>query len=130
MTIAFWCLFASALLHMITKIPLSKAQAECEGGYDNTNPRDQQAALSGWGKRALAAHTNQIESFPLFAAGIFAAHLGGADVETVSLLALAHIIMRVLFFVAYLKDWSTPRSIFWIASFFCSLALICSPAWA
>ena len=35
------------------------AMAQLPEGYDDKNPRDQQARLSGWGKRALPAHANQ-----------------------------------------------------------------------
>jgi uncharacterized MAPEG superfamily protein len=130
MSIAFWCLFVAGLFHIISKVPLSKAQAECEGGYDNANPRGQQEALTGWGRRALAMHQNQIESFPLFAVGVLVAHIGGVPAETSDMLAGVYILFRVLFFVAYLKNWSTPRSLCWAVGFFSSLALMCSPAWA
>lgn len=129
MTIALWCLFFAALLHFLSKIPLGKAQAEA-GGYNNNTPREQQLALQGWGQRALAAHQNQIESFPIFAAGVLVASLFGANDQTVALLALVHCAARILFLVLYLKDIATVRSIMWIVSYFSSLALLCSPAWS
>ena len=55
MSTVLWCLFIAGLLHVVSKAPLAVAQSQSPGGYDNHNPRDQQAALEGWGKRALAA---------------------------------------------------------------------------
>lgn len=129
MTTALWCLFFAALLHFVTKIPLTKAQ-NAAGGYNNVNPREQQNALEGWGQRALAAHQNQIESFPLFAAGVIVASSFGADECTAAILALVYCVARVAFLICYLKDISTLRSIVWIASYFASLALLTSPAWS
>ena len=49
------------------------------GGYNNHNPRDQQADLEGWGKRALSAHLYGFEGFAPFAAAVFVAHLAGGS---------------------------------------------------
>jgi uncharacterized MAPEG superfamily protein len=48
MSIPFWCVFISALLIFIARIPVAKAMKE-QGGYDNQLPREQQARLTGWG---------------------------------------------------------------------------------
>ena len=75
MSIPFWCLFFSALLIYLAKAPVAKAMSEEGGGYDNRNPRAQQARLTGFGARAVAAHQNSIEIFPLFAAGVLVAQV-------------------------------------------------------
>lgn len=130
MTIALWCLFAAGLLHLFSKAPLIKAQNSMPGGYDNHFPREQQAQLSGWGKRALAAHENQIESFPIFAAGVLVAMVAGVTSAAVDYLAIVFILARVLFITLYIKDVPTLRSSVWGVGFLSSLALLCSPAWA
>ena len=130
MSIALWCLFLAGLLHVISKAPLGKAQADSAQGYDNNNPREQQAALDGWGKRALAAHQNQIESFPLFAAGILVATVSEVGSSAIDCLAIAYIVARVGYMFCYLKDLSTLRSLVWSVGLLASLALLCSPAWA
>ena len=130
MTIALWCLFIAGLLHFISKTPLSIAQAKSKGGYDNNNPRDQQAALTGWGKRALAIHQNQIESFPLFAAGVMVATVTGLESPAIGFLSVMYVVARFFYMFCYLKDLATLRSLVWIAGFASSLALMCSPAWA
>ncbi len=109
-------------------MPLGMAQVKV--GYDNHNPRDQQASLTGWGKRALAAHQNQIESFPLFAAGILVAESLAVAQATVDNLAMAYIAARILYLVFYITDTAMLRSTVWGVGYFSSLALICSPAWA
>lgn len=129
MTLELWCLFFTALMHFITKLPLIKAQNEVAGGYDNHHPRAQQAALAGWGQRALAAHENQIESFPLFAAGVLVATVTGVTSAWVGYLAVLFVVARLVFFYLYLKDIAGVRSLVWVLSYLCALALMCSPAW-
>lgn len=130
MTIELWCLFFAALLHMLTKIPLIKAQLATDKGYDNNNPRQQQAALTGFGSRALAAHQNQIESFPLFAAAVLVPTVVGVTSVVVGYLAVLFVVCRVAFFYLYLKDIASVRSLIWVISYLCVLALLLSPVWA
>lgn len=63
------CLLFAALMLVLTKAPVAWAQQRT-GRYDNHDPRAQQRELTGFGARALAAHQNTIEAFPLFAAGV------------------------------------------------------------
>ena len=130
MTIELWCLFFAALLHLVSKAPLGMAQAQSPGGYDNNNPREQCATLDGRGKRALAAHQNQIESFPLFAAGVLVAVLSGVTSNVVDWLAIAYIVARLLYLYFYLVDRASLRSLVWAVGYLSSAALLCSPAWA
>lgn len=129
MTTALWCLFIAALLHIASKTPLFRAQLKSPGGYDNNNPREQQQALEGAGKRALAAHHNQLESFPLFAAGVLVASFSGVTSAAVSWLALAYLISRVAYLYCYIQNIAMLRTSVWLAGYASSLALICSPAW-
>ena len=129
MTLALWCLFFAATLHFFSKLPLGAAQVRGEGSYDNSDPRAQQARLTGWGRRAKAAHENQIESFPLFAAGVLVATVAAPRADIVGWLALAHVVARVAYLFLYLADLAAVRSLVWTVGFFSSLALLCSPAW-
>jgi uncharacterized MAPEG superfamily protein len=129
MTIAHWCLFAAGLLHMFSRFPLGIAQSREGGGYDNRTPREQQARLTGWGRRAKAVHENQIESFPLFAAGVLVALTSAPRSTTVDILALTWIAARVAFAIFYLADIAALRSLVWLLGYGVSLALLCSPAW-
>jgi uncharacterized MAPEG superfamily protein len=78
----------------------------------------------------LAAHQNQIESFPLFATGILVATATGVVTSTIDYLAIAYIVARVAYIFYYLNDRATLRTIVWGVGFISSLALLCSPAWA
>jgi uncharacterized MAPEG superfamily protein len=129
MSIALWCLFFAGLLHVFSKAPLAVAQGKTSKGYDNSNPRDQQSALEGWGRRALAAHQNQLESFPLFAAGILVVTATNTTSGMVDNLAIAFVVARVAYLLCYLKDIALLRSLVWGVGFCSSLALLCAPAW-
>ncbi|MBK8261292.1 MAG: MAPEG family protein [Nannocystis sp.] len=129
MSIALWCLFFAAFLHVGSKLPLAIAQTR-DGGLDNRNPRDQQARLTGWGRRAKAAHENQIESFPLFAAGVLVATLVAKGGASIDLLAGAYVAARLVYIGLYIGDVAPARTLVWSVRYFVSLALLTSPAWA
>lgn len=129
MTFPLWCLFVAALLLVLTKVPVAMAMARSDGrGYDNRHPRAQQAALTGWGARALAAHTNMFEAFPLFAAGVLVTQVTNMHGSTVDVLAGVFIVARVLYTVLYLADVHVLRSLVWMVGFAVCLALLLMPA--
>lgn len=127
MTLPFWCVFISAALIFLSKIPVAKAM-NAEGGYDNHHPRAQQARLTGFGARALAAHQNSFEAFPLFAVGVLMAHVTQTQGALVNLLAITFVLARVLYLVLYWLDLHWQRSLVWIVGLACSLGLMLSPA--
>ena len=124
-----WCLIIAVLLPYIGRIPLVIAMNRA-GGYDNHYPREQQASLKGFGARALAAHQNTFESLIIFATAILLAVTTGTTGETVQLLAIIHIGSRVVYNILYLMDKSSLRSLVWVISFGCTLAIIweCIPS--
>ncbi|RJG09672.1 MAPEG family protein [Pseudomonas cavernicola] len=128
MSIPFWCLFIAALLIYLAKIPVAKAMKEEGGGYDNRHPRAQQARLSGFGARALAAHQNSIEIFPLFVAGVLMAHVTQTHGNLVGLLAVLFVVSRVLYLFLYWNDKHQLRSLVWVVGLVCCLVLMLSPA--
>ncbi|OEC36335.1 Uncharacterized conserved protein, MAPEG superfamily [Pseudomonas cuatrocienegasensis] len=128
MSIPFWCLFITALLIYVAKIPVAKAMNAEAGGYDNQHPRAQQAKLTGLGARALAAHLNTLEIFPLFAAGVLMAHVTQMYGGWVDALAVLFVIARVLYLVFYWQNLHWQRSLVWILSLLCCLLLMLSPA--
>ncbi|MFZ6048806.1 MAPEG family protein [Pseudomonas sp. CR3202] len=128
MSIPFWCLFIAALLIYLAKAPVAKAMSEEGRGYDNRNPRAQQARLAGFGARAVAAHQNSIEIFPLFAAGVLMAHVTQTQGLFVDLLAIVFIVSRVVYLFLYWNDKATLRSLVWVIGLVCCLLLMLSPA--
>jgi len=119
MNIPFFCVFLAFLLNYLSKLPLAFAMAKATGGYNNHEPREQQAALTGWGKRALAAHLNSFEIFPAFAAAVIMAHVSGMNESTLTLLCLTFIASRIVYIILYLMNFSTLRSSVWMAGTLC-----------
>jgi uncharacterized MAPEG superfamily protein len=129
MSIPFWCVFISALLIYLAKVPVAKAMAaQGNGRYDNHHPRQQQARLTGFGARAQAAHENSFEVFPLFAAGVLMAHTSGVIGWWPDLLAIVFVVSRVLYLALYWYDFAWQRSLIWAVGLFCCLLLMLSPA--
>ena len=121
------CLPIGFLLVYAPKAPLSFAMARQPEGYDNAHPRDQQARLTGWGRRAGAAHANGFESFPAFAAGVLAVQVTGANPHWAAIFAVIYVISRALYVAAYVGGIATARSLVWAVGFVCSIALMVLP---
>lgn len=128
MTIPFVCVAIAFALIFLTKVPVGVAMAKQAGGYDNKHPRDQQAQLTGWGRRAKAAHDNTIEAFPGFAAGVLIAHVGGADAHWSTVLAITFIAARVIYPALYLADVHLARSTIWGVGCAATFGLLVLPA--
>ena len=106
-------LFIAMLLPYLAKAPLAFAMQKA-GGYDNHNPRAQQASLTGFGQRANAAHYNSFEALLIYACAVFSAiALEAVDTTTV-ILAWVFIISRLAYLVCYWLDCATTRSAVWI----------------
>ena len=126
MSIPFWCVFISALLIYVARMPVAKAMKE-QGGYNNHLPRQQQAQLTGYGARALAAHQNSIEAFMLFAVGVLMAHTTQSVGWLIDALAIIFVIARIVYLWFYLADLPALRSPVWCIGLVCSLLLMISP---
>ena len=87
--------------------------AQARAGYDNRNPRAQQAQLTGWGARAAAAHANGFEAFPIFAAGAVLSVATGHDDATGVAIGWAWIASRVVYTALYVMDRDKLRSTVW-----------------
>ncbi len=118
MTIAFWCVMIAGLMPFI-----AVGFAKYDRSYDNRRPRDWLAAQDGLKKRAYSAHLNCFEAFPLFAAGTIIAHLASVPANTLNVLALAFIVVRIVYIWAYLQDRPSLRSAVWIAGLGVNLGL-------
>jgi len=128
MSILIGCLFFALLLPFIAKIPLAFAMNK-QGGYDNKHPREQQAGLTGFGARALAAHQNAFESLIIFTPAILLAITSNHTGEFIQQLALLHVIARVFYHIFYLYNISILRSILWAVAIISSFTIIwqCMP---
>lgn len=119
MTIAYWCVLFMGLL------PIVAAGIAKKGfdGYDNSAPRQWLAKQTGFRARANAAQANLFESLPLFFAAVIIAAITNAPQYRVDLLALGFVLARIAFLVCYIADWSTTRSIVWLAGLVCVAAI-------
>jgi len=120
LTMAYWCLLAAAVLPYVTAW-IAKAGAFQLA--DNQAPRDWAARQDGWRARALAAQHNGFEGLPLFMAGVLAAHQFGATQARIDALALAYLLLRVVYVSLYIQGRSTLRSLAWTLGVAVSVAL-------
>lgn len=111
LTMAYWCLLGAAALPYLTAWI---AKAGAFGMGDNRAPRDWAARQSGWRARAVAAQNNGFEGLPLFMAGVLAAHQFGAAQARIDALALAYLLLRVVYISLYIRDRSALRSLVWV----------------
>lgn len=125
MTIPLFCVLLAILITYFTKVPVAWAMVK-EGGYDNRNPRDQQARLSGWGKRAVAAQNNGFEVHPVFAICVIVGHLTNGNAQVSATLAVLFVISRVAFVALYIADKHLARSAAWMFGMLCCAGIALS----
>jgi uncharacterized MAPEG superfamily protein len=126
MTIADWCLLGAVLLYLLTLAPV---KAIGHRDFRNSTPRDPAFYSTPMRERALGAHLNGIETFPFFAAAVLLAEFRSARQPVVDGLALAFLVVRFLFVVAYLANRSTTRTLLWNLGFFVNVAIFVTPLW-
>jgi uncharacterized MAPEG superfamily protein len=127
MTIAEWMLFGAVLIYLLTIAPFKPLGYR---EFDNAKPRDPKFYERPLRARALGAHNNGIETFPLFAAAVLLAEFHHVPQHTVDALAVAFVLIRLLYVWAYLGNWPTARTVFWNAGFAANAAIFFSPLWA
>lgn len=128
MTIAYWCLVLAIMMPVLLT-GIAKIGSGRYGRRANSNPRDwQKTQLKGWGERVHNAHLNSFEALPGFAAAVIVAHQLGAPQDKVDMLAAAFIGFRILYAIAYAKDWARLRSLVWTLAFACMVWLFIASA--
>jgi uncharacterized MAPEG superfamily protein len=127
MDISIWCVIAVFVLTYLPRFPALRDTLRQEGRIDLGHPRIQQARLKGVGARAQAAHLNTVEAFAPFAVAVWVAHHYGVDAGTIDLLAVAFVVTRVLFILAYLADLNPWRTVIWSLGHLVIVLLFLSP---
>jgi uncharacterized MAPEG superfamily protein len=125
MTIALWCVLIAGLMPIVVA-GLSKAR----GNYDNADPRRSMLMTEGMQRRLYDAHNNCFEAFPLFAAGVIMAEIYETPGATIDALAVAFVVLRILYIAAYATDRANARSLLWTGALVCTIAIFTSPAWS
>jgi uncharacterized MAPEG superfamily protein len=126
MTIADLTLLAAVLLTIGT---IGFAKVKGGRAYDNANPRSPDFYQDPFRARALAAHQNGFEAFPFFAAAVILAEMRHMPQGILDGLAVAFILLRVVYVTLYLRNRPTMRSAVWSAAFACNLLIFFMPWW-
>ncbi|MDF1688710.1 MAG: MAPEG family protein [Cycloclasticus sp.] len=80
-----------------------------KGKYDLVNPREQAATLEGAGARSQYLHANCWEALGLFSAAVLAIFITGAISETAAMLSISFVVIRGVYFIAYLTNMAALR---------------------
>ncbi len=121
--IPYAVLLLAVILIYAPRAVVGREMAKLDGGYNNDDPRLQQAVLQGVGKRALNAHHNAIEALPIFGLGVLAALQRGGNLRVIAALSIGFAVARVLYLVFYLRNNAQFRSACWALGLVASLAL-------
>ena len=127
MSIVKWCVLIACLLPVLTSLlpKISSLNLSFKNGkYDNSSPREWEARLVGWQKRAISAHANGFEALPLFIAAVIFAQLGHGDQSRMETLAMAFVGLRVVYVAVYLMNLGTLRTLVWTAAVATNVALL------
>lgn len=124
-TLAFWCVLAAAVIPILAVYP-----AKFDRALDNRDPRARHAEQTGLARRAYAAHQNGFEAFAFFAAAVIIATLTGADGTIVDRLAVAFVLVRIAYTLAYFAGLSFVRSGLFALGWGASAAIFTAALWA
>lgn len=119
LTLADWCIFVAGVVVPFIFTIYAKATKD----FNNARPREYMERLEGARKRAHWAVQNGYETYPLFVAAVLLAERAGAVQSTVNMLALAFVTCRLVYCALYVADKATARSVVWMASIGCVVAL-------
>ena len=128
-SIAYGCVLIAALMPIVCA-GLAKSHGigkpVRDGGYDNSLPRQWLAGQTGWRARAHAAQSNCFEALPFFIGAIALAQQAGADATRLDALALAFVVLRVLYVALYITDRANARSLVWTLALTTNVAILFS----
>ena len=94
------------------------------GHFDNNNPRQQAAELTGTGARVVAAQSNAWEALALYSASIFAVFAMGVDWSDITLASLVFLAARLMHSVFYICNKATSRSLSYSVGFFSCVYIV------
>lgn len=129
MTSLLLTLFIAMLLPFLAKAPLVLAMNREPEGYDNHNPRLQQARLSGFGQRANAAHYNSFEALLIYGCAVLAVAVSGQLDAWVLGLGWLFVLSRVLYLVCYWYDYASLRSLVWLLGMVAAFGMAGRAVW-
>ena len=119
MTIAYWCVFIMICLPYVFN-QIAKFGMPLQ---ENRRTREYLETLEGRRKRADWAHRNTLEVLPGFAAAVIIAQLCEASQDYLDAIAVFYVVLRIAYGVFYIYDKHILRSMIWMASFGCIIAI-------
>ncbi|RJS93321.1 MAPEG family protein [Salinisphaera sp. Q1T1-3] len=123
MIAAYWCVLIAAFMP-VAFVGVAKFFGPNKMGLQsNHNPREWLESQTGAQKRAYWAQLNSFEAFPPFAAGVIIAAIAGGATAAINTLAIAFVVLRIVYGVCYITDRASLRSLFWFAATLCTVAL-------
>lgn len=128
-TLAYWCVLVAALLPFFCGVFAKRGgvgKRRNEGGYDNHNPRAWLAQQQGESARANAAQANSFEALPFFIGAVVIAHQLGAPQGRLDMLAIAFVLLRLVYIALYVGDKATARSMVWGVALLVNIAILFS----
>lgn len=125
MSIAIWCVFCVFLMpYALTTL------AKSGGAYDNHAPRAYLSKLTGWHARANYAQSNCYETFAPFAASVLFAQMNGLDQLFINQMAIAFVVVRILYSILYITDRAALRTVIFMLGFGINITLFIKAAMA
>jgi len=128
-TLAYWCVLIMAVLPFFCGLFAKRGgvgKKRSEGGYDNHNPRAWLAKQEGAAARANAAQANSFEALPFFIGAVIIAHQLGAPQGRLDMLAIAFVLLRIVYIALYVGDKATLRSTVWGVALMVNVAILFS----
>lgn len=125
MTTAFWCVLIVIFLPIVLALMGRLPTFTFEG---NLKPRIVSESFTGVQQRIYWAHQNALEVVAPFAAAVIIAHQLGVAQDTIEALALTFIGFRLAHVVAYVANLGVVRTLMFIGSMGCILALFLAAA--
>lgn len=126
-TIPILCIVVAYFLVYLPHFIAGSQRFKLPGGFDNAHPRDQVARLEGWARRASAAHQNGHETFSPFAIAVVVAWVGHGNEHTLTMLAVAFVVLRLVYIALYVGNVAALRSVVWTSSILTTTALFLLP---
>jgi uncharacterized MAPEG superfamily protein len=124
MTVAEYCVFACVALYLLTIVPVKWIGFR---DYDNSKPRNPAFYQDAIRARALGAHQNGIETFPLFAIAVLLAEFRAAPQNLINELAILFLIVRAAYVLTYIGNRPRLRSILWNVGFTINVVIFFLP---
>lgn len=111
-----YCIFIDSLLVYFPFLVVAYGRVNASTQMDSpmqmfATPRAMNDKLPKFAQRATWAHQNSFEAFILFSAAALMAYVTGVDSGAAAIAAVAHVVARTLYSVAYILNVAPLRSL-------------------